>query len=93
MGVAPWLGLTPNVVFCEGMKALGNDTFAIFYGGADSVVGVALVSVRTSFSELLTLLVFALLCNDRHSFVMVAHNLLTCSGLVVSFVTFLFQLR
>ena len=45
-GSEPYLGLTPNVVFVEGWeRAPGKDQFYIFYGGADSVVGVALLSV------------------------------------------------
>ncbi|KAJ3425647.1 hypothetical protein M0813_27613 [Anaeramoeba flamelloides] len=46
IGEKPWLGLTPNVVFIEGMKPLGNDKFLIFYGGADSVVGTAEITVK-----------------------------------------------
>ncbi|KAJ5067263.1 hypothetical protein M0811_13133 [Anaeramoeba ignava] len=44
-GLDPYLGLTPNVVFLEGAMPLGNDKFLVFYGGADSVVGTAIVSV------------------------------------------------
>jgi len=44
-GKPPFLGLTPNVVFVEGWRAVGVDTFMIFYGAADSVIGVALVKV------------------------------------------------
>jgi len=41
------LGLTPNVVFCEGWTPVPglNNTFFVFLGGADSVVGVGMVSV------------------------------------------------
>jgi predicted GH43/DUF377 family glycosyl hydrolase len=40
------LGLTPNVVFCEGMSAgIQPNTFIIYYGGADSVLGAAEVVV------------------------------------------------
>lgn len=39
------LALTPNVVFCNGAVALGNNSFRLFYGGADSVIGTALVTV------------------------------------------------
>lgn len=46
IGTAPWLGLTPNVVFCEGMSVGEQaDTFVIYYGGADSVLGAAEVRV------------------------------------------------
>lgn len=44
-GDPPFLGLTPNVVFLEGAKALGGDRFLVFYGGADSVIGVGEVTV------------------------------------------------
>jgi len=37
--------LTPNVVFIEAAKPLGNDKFLVFYGAADSVVGSAIVEV------------------------------------------------
>jgi predicted GH43/DUF377 family glycosyl hydrolase len=37
--------LTPNVVFVEGWKPIGKDTFEIYYGAADSVIGVATVQV------------------------------------------------
>lgn len=36
-------GLTPNVVFVEGMKSLGNDKFLLFYGAADSTIGCATI--------------------------------------------------
>ncbi len=45
LGVPPALELTPNVVFCEGIEPLGPNSFRIYYGGADSVVGVARVDV------------------------------------------------
>jgi predicted GH43/DUF377 family glycosyl hydrolase len=38
-------GLVPRVVFLEAAKPLGNDQFLVFYGGADSVLGSAIVSV------------------------------------------------
>jgi len=46
-GLSPSLGLTPNVVFVEGWAPYPNkaDTFVIFYGAADSVVGSALLTV------------------------------------------------
>jgi len=49
-GTFPDLGLTPNVVFCEGWTQVPNqpDSFIIFYGAADSVVGVAQISVTIS---------------------------------------------
>jgi len=36
----------PMVVFTTGMKPLGNDTFLLFYGAADTDVGVAKITVR-----------------------------------------------
>ncbi len=45
-GDKPFDGLVPNVVFIEGMKALGDDTFLVFYGAADSVLGTAVVKVN-----------------------------------------------
>jgi len=44
-GDAPYLGLTPNVVFLEGWISIGKDTFLVFYGGADSVMGAGLITV------------------------------------------------
>lgn len=45
-GVAPFLGLTPNVVFANGLMALGPaNQFRLFYGGADSVIGQADIQV------------------------------------------------
>lgn len=46
IGMEPYLGLTPNVVFLEGAKSLGDDKFLIFYGASDSVVGAAIVNVE-----------------------------------------------
>jgi len=48
VGTLPWLGLTPNVIFLQGWIAIPGRTneFLAFYGGADSVVGVGVVSVR-----------------------------------------------
>jgi len=49
IGTSPWLGLTPNVVFCEGMRTGHQpDTFVIYYGAADSVLGAAEVVVSIS---------------------------------------------
>jgi predicted GH43/DUF377 family glycosyl hydrolase len=50
IGTQPYPGLTPNVVFLQGWKQVADqkDTFLVFYGGADSVVGVALVTVAIS---------------------------------------------
>eukprot|EP00357_Protocruzia_adherens_P028639 CAMPEP_0114986080 /NCGR_PEP_ID=MMETSP0216-20121206/8234_1 /TAXON_ID=223996 /ORGANISM="Protocruzia adherens, Strain Boccale" /LENGTH=362 /DNA_ID=CAMNT_0002348489 /DNA_START=126 /DNA_END=1214 /DNA_ORIENTATION=+ len=50
-GKSPELDLTPNVVFIEAAKALGDDTFLVFYGAADSVVGVAKITVTKSAEE------------------------------------------
>ena len=36
----------PEVVFTTGMKPLGNDEFLIFYGAADSDVGVTKIKVN-----------------------------------------------
>ena len=47
IGSAPWLGLTANVVFTEGMRRYeegGEDSFLFYYGGADSVVGAAVAT-------------------------------------------------
>eukprot|EP01087_Luapelamoeba_hula_P015767 TRINITY_DN4750_c0_g2_i1.p1 TRINITY_DN4750_c0_g2~~TRINITY_DN4750_c0_g2_i1.p1 ORF type:complete len:363 (-),score=57.39 TRINITY_DN4750_c0_g2_i1:265-1353(-) len=46
VGTPPYLGLTPHVVFVEGMKADAKpNTFTFYYGAADSVVGIASVRV------------------------------------------------
>jgi predicted GH43/DUF377 family glycosyl hydrolase len=39
---------TKGVVFAEGWRRLGPDSFMLFYGGADTVVGAATVTVRIS---------------------------------------------
>jgi predicted GH43/DUF377 family glycosyl hydrolase len=44
---------TPTVVFCNGARRLvsspaGQDTFQLFFGGADAVVGTATVVVKDS---------------------------------------------
>jgi len=44
-GDSPYLDLTPNVVFLEGWKPLSSNTFLVFYGGADSVMGAGIISV------------------------------------------------
>jgi len=49
-GTSPYLGLTPNVVFLEGWKATGKDTFIAFYGAADSVVGAVEIDVEITAS-------------------------------------------
>lgn len=49
IGTAPWLDLTPYVVFAEGMRPfdeIGPDSFLAYYGGADSVVGAAIITVK-----------------------------------------------
>jgi len=51
-GKAPFLDLTPNVVFLEGAKALGNNQYLVFYGGADSVIGTGLVTVTLGETEI-----------------------------------------
>ena len=47
LGKEPFLGLTPNVVFVEGWHAIENEpnSFVIYYGAADSVVGAAKLTV------------------------------------------------
>ena len=45
VGKEPYLGLTPNVIFLEAAMSLGNNTFLVFYGGADSVIGSEIVDV------------------------------------------------
>lgn len=37
---------TKGVVFAEGWRRLGPDRFLLFYGGADTVVGAAEVTVK-----------------------------------------------
>ena len=47
IGEKPWLGLTGWVVFTEGMRRYeegGDDSFLFYYGGADSVIGAAVVT-------------------------------------------------
>jgi predicted GH43/DUF377 family glycosyl hydrolase len=48
IGTKPYLGLTPYVVFVEGMRRHGNapNSFVIYYGAADSVIGAAVVDVH-----------------------------------------------
>ncbi len=47
VGTAPYLGLTPNVVFANGLAAgARKNTFTVFYGGADSVLGSAEITVE-----------------------------------------------
>jgi len=36
--------LTPNVVFVEGWEQVGQDTFILYYGAADTAVGAALLT-------------------------------------------------
>jgi len=50
VGKEPNLRLTPNVVFLQGWRKIPNavDSFLVFYGAADSVVGVAVVQVEIS---------------------------------------------
>lgn len=48
-GRFPQLDLTPNVVFANGAEALEEkDSFRLFYGGADSVIGSATVKITSS---------------------------------------------
>ena len=51
IGTSPYLGLTPNVVFVEGWYPIQNkkDEFVIFYGAADSVIGVAHLVVDITY--------------------------------------------
>jgi len=47
VGLPPYLDLTPNVIFIEGMRAAAiRDQFVVYYGAADSVIGVAQVTVQ-----------------------------------------------
>ena len=39
------------MVFLEGAKPLGNDEFLVFYGGADSVIGVGKVTLKKDMQE------------------------------------------
>jgi predicted GH43/DUF377 family glycosyl hydrolase len=49
IGTNPWLGLTPNVVFLEAIAVTSTpNTFLVFYGAADSVVGSATITVTLS---------------------------------------------
>jgi len=55
IGIEPWLGLTPNVVFVEGWTfGPKPDTFIIFYGAADSAIGMAevIVSINNNDSSI-----------------------------------------
>jgi predicted GH43/DUF377 family glycosyl hydrolase len=47
-GDDPWLGLTPNVVFLEGWRPYPSrpNSFIAYYGGADSVMGAAVIDVH-----------------------------------------------
>lgn len=45
-GVAPYPCNAPNVVFLEAAYALGDDTFQVYFGGSDSTVGSAVISVK-----------------------------------------------
>jgi len=45
-GTGDNLSLTPNVVFLEGWQPIDKDTFLVFYGGADSVIGAGEISVK-----------------------------------------------
>jgi len=44
-GVAPFTCNVGNVIFLEAAYPLGGDQFMVFYGGADAVVGSAVVTV------------------------------------------------
>jgi predicted GH43/DUF377 family glycosyl hydrolase len=45
VGSAPYTCNVPNVVFLEAATALGGDRFQVFFGGADAVIGSAVVAV------------------------------------------------
>jgi predicted GH43/DUF377 family glycosyl hydrolase len=49
-GDSPWLGLTPNVVFLEGWRpnTFLQNSFIAYFGGADSVMGAALIHVENN---------------------------------------------
>lgn len=44
----PWdvEGQTPEVVFVDGLRPLGNDVFVVTYGAADTVVGAAVFKIH-----------------------------------------------
>jgi len=44
-GVSPYTCNVANVTFLEAAEPLGNDAFRIYFGGADAVVGTAVVEV------------------------------------------------
>lgn len=45
IGKAPYTCNAPSVVFLEAAHPLGNDRFRVFFGGADAVVGSAVIEV------------------------------------------------
>lgn len=45
VGHAPYTCVAPNVVFLEAAYPMGNDRFRVFFGGADSVIGSAVIHV------------------------------------------------
>jgi predicted GH43/DUF377 family glycosyl hydrolase len=48
MGVDPYTCNAPNVLFLEAARVLGDDQFEVFFGGADAVVGSAIISVTVT---------------------------------------------
>ena len=42
-GKAPWTCNVPQVAFLEAAHPAGGDSFRVYFGGADTVVGAALV--------------------------------------------------
>jgi len=50
-GTSPYLDYTPNVVFIEGWLPNGDNSFIAFYGAADSVIGVGIITVTSTEDE------------------------------------------
>lgn len=44
-GTPPYTCNVPNVIFLEAARPLGNDTFEVYFGGADAAIGSAVVQV------------------------------------------------
>lgn len=45
-GTTPFACNAPNVVFLEAAYPLGGDRFRVFFGGADSTIGEAIIEVK-----------------------------------------------
>eukprot|EP01012_Entosiphon_sulcatum_P036209 TRINITY_DN460_c0_g1_i1.p1 TRINITY_DN460_c0_g1~~TRINITY_DN460_c0_g1_i1.p1 ORF type:complete len:339 (-),score=54.16 TRINITY_DN460_c0_g1_i1:21-1037(-) len=44
-GVSPWTCNVANVVFLEAAAEVGKDTFRVYFGGSDAVIGTAVITV------------------------------------------------